>query len=129
MIGPEMPLSEHEQRVLEDIERSLLEEDPQFAREAKRASPVFASDRKRIRIGIGISIVGFALLIAFFTTGALVVGVAAFAVMVTGIVVAAGPMTGLLHPRRFSDSSLKDRLSSTARSVDERMKHRFRRRR
>lgn len=124
-----MPLSEHEQRVLEDIERRLNEEDPQFAREAKRVVPVFASDRRRIRVGVAVAIAGFFLLFAFLATGTIVIGVVAFATMVTGIVVAAGPLTGFLHPRRFSDSQLKNRLSSTARSVDERLRDRFRRRR
>lgn len=124
-----MPLSEREQRILEDIERGLFEEDPEFAREAERRSPVFASDRRRIRTGIAVALVGFALLIAFFVTGNILIGVTSFGAMVLGIVLAAGPMTGLLHPRRFSDSSVKDRLSSTARSFEKRMKDRYRKRR
>lgn len=122
-----MPLSEHEQRVLDDIERNLYE-DPKFAREAQRISPVESSDRRRIRIGIAIAVAGFAALIAFFVTGVLGIGVVAFAAMVTGIVIAAGAMTGLLDPRRFSGSPVKDRLSTTARSVDQRLRDRFRRR-
>lgn len=124
-----MPLSEHEQRVLEDIERRLHEEDPQFAREARRAVPVFASERRRIRIGIAVAVAGLFLLFAFLATGSLPVGVVAFATMVAGIVIASGPMTGFLHPRRFSDSPLKDRLSSTAKTMDQRMRDRFRKRR
>lgn len=124
-----MPLSEHEQRVLEDIERRLHEEDPQFAREARRVVPVFPSDRRRIRIGVAVAALGLILLFGFLITGSIPLGVLAFATMVSGIVIASGPMTGFLHPRRFSDSDLKDRLSSTARTMDQRMRDRFRKRR
>ncbi|HEX2026231.1 MAG TPA: DUF3040 domain-containing protein, partial [Actinomycetota bacterium] len=37
-MGGAMPLSEHEQRILEDIERRLQQEDPRFAQQVARAS-------------------------------------------------------------------------------------------
>lgn len=124
-----MPLSENERRILEDIERSLYEEDPDFAREAQRRSPLFRSDRRQIRIGIWLALLGVVLLFTFFVTGNVLVGVAAFGSMVGGIVVAAGALSWLISPHRFSDSDLRVRLSSTARSWEKRIRDRYRRRR
>lgn len=123
-----MPLSEREKRILEDIERGLSEEDPEFAREARRRSPLFGSDRRQIKVGIWITAFGVVLLLAFFATSNVLIGVLAFGGMVGGIVVAAGGLSWLLSPRRFADSDARRRLSSTARSWEERVRKRYRRR-
>jgi hypothetical protein len=59
-----MPLSEHEQRILEEIERRLSEEDPRLAESVARAS-VSGHAVRRIRWGIGAFVLGFVLLLLF----------------------------------------------------------------
>jgi hypothetical protein len=43
-----MPLSEQEQRILEDIERRLQQEDPRFAQQVSRSS-LYSHLTRRIR--------------------------------------------------------------------------------
>jgi ABC-type multidrug transport system fused ATPase/permease subunit len=59
-----MPLSEHEQRILEEIEKRLAEEDPRLVKSVTEAS-VSAHSLRRIRWGIGGFILGFILLLFF----------------------------------------------------------------
>ena len=56
-----MPLSEHEQRVLEQIERALYAEDPKFAATVRGIDPKARQRRRYLRAGIGV-VVGLALL-------------------------------------------------------------------
>src|SRR5660397_178924 len=55
-----VPLSEHEQRLLDQIERALYAEDPKFA-SSVRASDLRTHLRRRIRRGIALFLIGFAL--------------------------------------------------------------------
>ena len=73
-----MPLSEHEQKILEDIERSLQKEDPRFAQQVTRHS-LFSLLSKRIRIGVLAFVVGFVMLMLFMVS--LWIALAGFAVM------------------------------------------------
>ncbi len=56
-----MPLSEHEQRVLEQIERALYADDPKFAATVRGIDPRTRQRRRFVRAGAGV-IVGLALL-------------------------------------------------------------------
>jgi hypothetical protein len=78
-----MPLSDHEQRILEEIERRLVAEDPKFAREVSTGHAEGAALRKVKRAVFGFAI-GFGLLIAGLFVPDLLVffGIAAFAMMV-----------------------------------------------
>ena len=73
-----MPLSEHEQRILEDIERRLQQEDPRFAQQVARAS-LTSHFSRRIRLGILAFVVGFVMLLLFAISEW--VAIAGFAVM------------------------------------------------
>ncbi|WP_156756861.1 DUF3040 domain-containing protein [Actinokineospora pegani] len=57
-----MPLSEHEQRLLDQIERALYAEDPKFASTVRGARLRKPSRRRRL-LGIALFIVGVALLV------------------------------------------------------------------
>ncbi|OLR94185.1 DUF3040 domain-containing protein [Actinokineospora bangkokensis] len=57
-----MPLSEHEQRLLDQIERALYAEDPKFASTVRGARLRRPSRRRRL-LGIALFIVGAALLV------------------------------------------------------------------
>jgi hypothetical protein len=80
-----LPLTPHEQRILEEIEKRLAEEDPRLVESVERAT-VTSHALRRIRWGIAGFVLGFILLMLF--TVNLWVGVAGFAVMlVSGLTV------------------------------------------
>jgi VIT1/CCC1 family predicted Fe2+/Mn2+ transporter len=123
-----MPLSEHEQRLLEQIERALYAEDPKFA-SAVRGGRMRKPSRRRRLQGIALFVAGLVLLIvgvivplrAFEIP---VLSVAGFLVMFTGAVVA------VLGGRRGSGAqrSGSDRSTPGSNSFTQRMEDRFRRR-
>jgi DUF3040 family protein len=57
-----MPLSEHEQRLLDQIERALYAEDPKFASSVRGARLRRPSRRRRVQ-GIALFVLGVALLV------------------------------------------------------------------
>lgn len=58
-----MPLSEHEQRMLDQIERALYAEDPKFANTVRETNPAVHYKRWILKASIGF-FVGVALLMA-----------------------------------------------------------------
>lgn len=85
-----MPLSEHEQRILDEIERRLAEEDPKFARGVQAKTPLGQSVR-RLRRAVAGFVAGLILLVAglFFPDAFFLFGIAAFGVMLASAVVIA----------------------------------------
>ena len=81
-----MPLSEHEQRLFEQIERSLAE-DPKFASAVRASDPRFHA-RRRIVIAVILFLGGIGLLIYGAFSKAIPVGVAGFVVMLGSAVFA-----------------------------------------
>ena len=73
-----MPLSEHEQRILEEMERRLAEEDPRLVEAVEKAT-VSGHALRRIRWGLGSFVVGFVFLMFFPVSVWIAVG--GFAVM------------------------------------------------
>jgi hypothetical protein len=54
-----MPLSEHEERILAEIERQLEAEDPRFAARSRRPGTKLAWSRTlRLRLAIGLGVLG-----------------------------------------------------------------------
>lgn len=91
-----MPLSEHEQRLLEQMERALYAEDPKFATSLRSASGRAARGKAvfgilAVLVGLGIVLVGVAIPMA-------VVGVIGFAVMLVGAIIAYGAFTAPAIP-------------------------------
>ena len=74
-----MPLSEHEQRLFEQIERSLAE-DPKFASAVRANDPRFHA-RRRLLIAAFVIIVGLALVVYGTVSKTTALGVAGFVVM------------------------------------------------
>jgi len=64
-----MPLNEHEQRILEEIERQFYEEDPELARSVARASWSSRLHPRR-RLVIAGFVLGLVVMLASFTTSA-----------------------------------------------------------
>lgn len=73
-----MPLSEHEQRILEEIEKRLQEEDPRFADVVGRTT-LYGHLTRRVRVGAVAFAAGFVMLMLFAVS--VWVAIAGFAVM------------------------------------------------
>ncbi|QCX27170.1 DUF3040 domain-containing protein [Nocardioides jishulii] len=140
-----MPLSEEELRLLEQMERALVEEDPKFAHTLRGTGGQRASRRRAIIAGVV-----FAVGVVVLMTGAIaampVVGVAGFVVMLVSATVA---VTALRAPSKPEPAPLREtpqgfgvvdggrrgratkapRASRSRHSFVERMDERWRRRR
>lgn len=81
-----MPLSEHEQRLLEQMEKALYAEDPKFAT-SLRSSPGARAARGRAALGVLAILAGLGLLIAGVATTIIAIGVLGFVVMLVGSVI------------------------------------------
>jgi hypothetical protein len=98
-----VPLSEHEQRLFEQIERSLSE-DPKFASAVRQSDPKFHARRRLIAAGVGI-VAGLALLV-YGTINNPVLGVLGFVVML------AAAAFGMMSQRRAANAAAKGQLRS-----------------
>ncbi|MFY9807868.1 MAG: DUF3040 domain-containing protein [Pseudonocardiaceae bacterium] len=124
-----MPLSEHEQRLLDQIERALYAEDPKFASNVRGARMRSLSHRRRIQ-GIVLFVVGLLLLVAgvvlpFRPVGIPVISVLGFLVMFAGAVVAIFSRRIPGERRGGSNPAAAGQGRST---LAQRMEQRFRRR-
>ena len=88
-----MPLSEEELRLLEQMERALVEEDPKFASTLRGTSLRRTARRRAILAGLG-----FAIGVAVLMTGAITqlwfVGVAGFVIMLVTATIGLGSIRG-----------------------------------
>jgi len=84
-----VPLSEHEQQLLEQMEQALYAEDPKFASQMQGAGARAAARRRMIIGGAGV-LAGLALVLVGVNT-TMWVGAAGFAVMVAAVVFALTP--------------------------------------
>lgn len=92
-----MPLSEHEQQMLAQLERALATEDPRFAHQM-RGGAERTQRRRRLIIGLLGLVVGLSLVLVGVNT-TMWVGVGGFAVMVAAVAYALAPVrTVPLHP-------------------------------
>lgn len=82
-----MPLSEHEQKMLDEMERQLFADDPRLARAFAPKTPPRRSGR-RILIGLGAVVVGLVVLVLAVSLPAIWLGVIAFIGMLAGAVYA-----------------------------------------
>lgn len=79
-----MPLSENEQRLLEQMERALYAEDPKFAT-SMRSDKAAAGDRRRAAVGVVALLLGLSLLVVGVAAKLVIVGVIGFLAMVGGL--------------------------------------------
>lgn len=122
-----MPLSEREQRILDEMEKSLYREDPVFAREPtrKRTSGTRVHGARR---GVLMFVAGLAALFAFFVTKQVWIGALAFGSMVWGIVVVAGSLRAAAPSPRRTVTDLGARIGRFAGDLEQRLKQRYKRR-
>lgn len=122
-----MPLSEHEQRLLDEIEQALYAEDPKFASSVRSARP-----RNRTRLMVALAAAGVAVGLAVVLVGLarnlIVVGVLGFVLIVASCVAAASALRG---PRQSAAAAITSQQSSSVRQstlrtkMEDRMRRRF----
>ncbi len=122
-----MPLSEREQRILDEIEKSLYQEDPVFARESA-PKPERGKSAATVRRGAAMFLAGLLVLLAFFMTKQVWVGALAFGSMVWGIVVVAGALRGSAPSPGRAIGDAGDRIGRAASELERRLKERYKRR-
>jgi heme A synthase len=123
-----MPLSEHEQRLLDEIEQALYAEDPKFASSVRSARP-----RNRARTMLVLSIfgvlIGLAVVIVGLATTYVVVGVLGFVLIVGSCVAGASALRG---PRQTGPISMTpgstDQRNAKSHGLRTKMEDRMRRR-
>src|ERR1700712_5463477 len=123
-----MPLSKHEQRLLDEIEQALYAEDPKFASSVRSARP-----RNRARTMLALSVVGvllgLAVVLVGLTANLILLGVLGFVLIVGSCVAAASALRG---PRRGGTplasqaAEARNPKSNNLRSkMEDRMRKRF----
>ncbi len=132
-----MPLSEHEQRMLDQIESALYAEDPKFASSVRGGTLRTPSTRRRLQ-GAGLFALGLAMLVAGVAVRATMIGgfpvlsVLGFVVMFAGVVFAiSGPRAAGVRDPGAGPSPNRPRRgrgASGGGSFTNRMEDRFRRR-
>jgi hypothetical protein len=82
-----VPLSEHEQRLLEQIERALVDDDPKFASSVRTGDRRLKA-RRKLQIGAALVVVGFAVMVSGAVSSYVVLGVVGFLVAFGGLTLA-----------------------------------------
>jgi len=130
-----MPLSDHEQRMLDQIESALYAEDPKFASSVRGGTLRTPSTRRRLQ-GVGLFVLGLAMLVAGVAIKATMIGgfpvlsVIGFIVMFAGVVFAVtGPRNaGARESGPAPAPARQKRAKGAGGSFTSRMEDRFRRR-
>jgi Protein of unknown function (DUF3040) len=128
-----MPLSDHEQRMLDEIESALYAEDPKFASSVRGGTLRAPTTRRRIQ-GAALFVIGLAMLVSGVAFKATMIGtfpvlsVVGFLVMFGGVVFAiTGPLRSKTSDRPASGGRQR-RVKGSGGSFTSRMEDRFRRR-
>ncbi|BBX69667.1 DUF3040 domain-containing protein [Mycolicibacterium psychrotolerans] len=131
-----MPLSDHEQRMLDQIESALYAEDPKFASSVRGGTLRAPSTRRRLQ-GAALFVLGLAMLVSGVAFKATMIGsfpilsVIGFIIMFGGVVFAiTGPRVGAPGERLPHDAgpNRQKRAKGGGGSFTSRMEDRFRRR-
>ncbi|MDP4014831.1 MAG: DUF3040 domain-containing protein [Candidatus Nanopelagicales bacterium] len=107
-----MPLSEHERRLLDQMEKALYAEDPKFAENLRKTHRV-QIDRLRTLLGVLGIVLGVGILLAGVATSWAVIGVLGFLAMIAGGFLIYGAVTSRQGVSNDVDSA-RPRTSSVA---------------
>lgn len=125
-----MPLSEHEQRMLDEIESALYAEDPKFVSSVSKQRVGRPNARRQWQAAL-LLLVGLALLISGLMIN-VSIGDLKIVSLIGFFVMFAGGLLLLLSPRSGAPSGRKDRAgrgkSASGGSLSSRMEDRFNRR-
>ncbi len=80
-----MPLSEHEQRILAELEESLSKQDPRFAKSVRETN-MYAHGGRRVRWGVVGFMAGLAILVLFFSRS-IAIGMVGVALMFVSAII------------------------------------------
>lgn len=122
-----MPLSEHEQRLLDQIERALIAEDPKFA-STVRAGRLRRPTRRRRLQGLVLFLAGLVLLVVGVAIRSIwlqnipVVSVVGFLVMLTGAVLA---VTSIGASKKTQGKAAEPERNKFGGKMEERFRRRF----
>ncbi|GAA5167958.1 DUF3040 domain-containing protein [Pseudonocardia eucalypti] len=122
-----MPLSEHEQRLLDQIERALIAEDPKFA-STVRAGRLRRPTRRRRLQGLALFITGLVLLVVGVAVHALwvqnvpVLSVVGFLIMLAGAVLG---ITSIGAGKKAPGKPEPERGNKFGGKMEERFRRRF----
>lgn len=107
-----MPLSEHEQRLLEEMERNLYQNDADFVATVagRRGKPNY----RLIVIGALLAVAGVAALVAGVIVQQPVIGVVGFALMLGGVLMVISPGRGPADPAAPSAGPERGRPSRSS---------------
>src|SRR5205085_6268781 len=83
--GVVMPLSEHEQRLLDQIERALYAEDPKFATTV-RSTDLRTHMRRRIIRMVVLFVIGFVMMLVGVIVSTIVVSIIGFGIALVAMV-------------------------------------------
>ena len=126
-----MPLSEHEQRLLEQMERALYADDPKFASSMQNPRAAL-TDKRRLVAGAVAVLGGVAMLLAGVATRVAPIGVVGFLAMLAGIVWIIGSFRPTQAKKTASTAHAPTQVrhrTKRGESLTERMEDRWRRRR
>lgn len=134
-----MPLSEHEQKLLEQIERALVDDDPKFASQV-RTGDRRQKARRKLQLGALLVVVGFAVLVGGVALPNTPLGIVGFLIAfggaalgvlnyksATGAVEVAGP-AGAPSPGGSTARGAGRRGKARRQPLKDRLEERFRRR-
>ena len=102
-----MPLSEHEQRLLEQIERALVDDDPKFASSVRTGDRRLKA-RRKLQLGAGLVVVGLAVLVGGAVARSVPLGVFGFLIAFAGVTLGVlnyKAATGVVEPGSASAGS------------------------
>lgn len=111
-----MPLSEHEQRMLDEMERNLYGRDSDV-----HAAPAGGIPRPNYRamvIGVVVALAGMALILGGVMSHLVVLGVAGFAVVVAGVLIGTRPGKPEEYPSAARQAKRPPRPSFSERMAD-----------
>jgi Protein of unknown function (DUF3040) len=121
-----MPLSEHEQKLLDQIEQALYAEDPKFA-SAVRSARAKSRTRRWVLLSIVGVILGLGLVLFGLVSKLVFVSVVGFVLILGSCVYAATSITGRASAPQASDAARapKPRKAGVRTRMEDRLRRRF----
>lgn len=116
-----MPLSEHEQRMLDQMERALYEEDPRFAATIRNTPAPSSSARRGAGLGVLIAAAGVVTIAIGLVQALPIVGVVGFVAVLAGTYIA---IRGVTSEGRRARRAAQSKGSGFLKGAEERFQNR-----